>query len=113
MVPECSGFDHAQAGGASDVLQCPHHEQVDQGSGSPGQVSQTCILYYKGKLLMNPHVKQLVKQAGLDYMPDHDLEKFAELLIRECATVANCPSSFKQTNGYKILRHFGLEEQLV
>jgi hypothetical protein len=62
---------------------------------------------------MNPHVKQLVKQSGLDYMPDHDLEKFAELLIRECATVANCPSSFKQTNGYKILRHFGLGEQLV
>ena len=62
---------------------------------------------------MNPHVKQLAEQAGLDYMPDHDLEKFAELLIRECATVANCPSSFKQTNGYKILRHFGLEEQLV
>ena len=62
---------------------------------------------------MNPHVKQLAKQAGLDYMPDRDLEKFAELLIRECVTVANCPSSFKQTNGYKILRHFGLEEQLA
>ena len=62
---------------------------------------------------MNSHVKQLAEQSGLDYMPDHDLEKFAELLIRECATVANCPSSFKQTNGYKILRHFGLEEQLV
>jgi hypothetical protein len=62
---------------------------------------------------MNPHVKQLAEQAGLDYMPDHDLEKFAELLIRECVTVANCPSSFKQNNGYKILRHFGLEEQLV
>ena len=62
---------------------------------------------------MNSHIDRLAKQAGLDYMPDHDLEKFAELLIRECATVANCPSSFKQTNGYKILRHFGLEEQLV
>jgi hypothetical protein len=62
---------------------------------------------------MNQHVKQLAERAGLDYMPDHDLEKFAELLIRECVTVANCPSSFKQNNGYKILRHFGLEEQLI
>ena len=62
---------------------------------------------------MNSHIERLALKAGLDYMPDHDLEKFAKLLIQECATVANCPSSFKQTNGYKILRHFGLEEQLV
>jgi hypothetical protein len=61
---------------------------------------------------MNPHIKQLVKQVGLDYMPDHDLEKFAELLIQECARIADCPSSFKQTNGYKILRHFGVAEQV-
>ena len=62
---------------------------------------------------MNSHIKRLALEAGLNYMPEHDLEKFAELLIRECVTVANCPSSFKQNNGYKILRHFGLEEQLV
>jgi hypothetical protein len=66
---------------------------------------------------MNPHVKQLAQQAGVIALSENGiappLEKFAELLIRECATVANCPSSFKQTNGYKILRHFGLEEQLV
>ena len=66
---------------------------------------------------MNPHVKQLAQPAGVIALSENGiappLEKFAELLIRECATVANCPSSFKQTNGYKILRHFGLEEQLV
>ena len=65
---------------------------------------------------MNPHVKRLAIEAGGSHFPEvggTNLEKFAELLIRECATVANCPSSFKQTNGYKILRHFGLEEQLV
>jgi hypothetical protein len=70
---------------------------------------------------MNPYVKQLVEQATTRIEPTatsgegwiFDKEKFAELLIRECATVANCPSSFKQTNGYKILRHFGLEEELV
>ena len=66
---------------------------------------------------MNPQVKQLAQQAGVIALSENGiappLEKFAELLIRECATVANCPSSFKQTNGYKILRHFGLEEQLV
>jgi len=63
MVPKCSGFDHAQAGGAPDVLQCTHHEQVDPGSGSPGQVSQTCILYCKRKLLMNPRVRQLALET--------------------------------------------------
>ena len=75
---------------------------------------------------MNPLIQRLAEQAGLRFTQlmsnpmvpvvdgkETDLEKFAELLIRECATVANCPSSFKQTNGYKILRHFGLEEQLV
>ena len=66
---------------------------------------------------MNPHVKQLAQQAGVIALSENGiappLEKFAELLIRECVTVANCPSSFKQNNGYKILRHFGLEEQLV
>jgi hypothetical protein len=63
---------------------------------------------------MNDRIKQLKLRAGIADNPDQEgLDLFAELIIQECATVANCPSSFKQTNGYKILRHFGLEEQLV
>jgi hypothetical protein len=65
---------------------------------------------------MNPHIKRLALQAGGSHFPEvggANLEKFAELLIRECVTVANCPSSFKQTNGDKILRHFDLEKEFV
>jgi hypothetical protein len=59
---------------------------------------------------MNVRIQQLALQAGLDYMPDHDLERFAELLIQECARVADCRSSFKHNSGSKILRHFDLKE---
>ena len=42
---------------------------------------------------MNPQVKQLAEQAGVIALSENGiappLEKFAELLIRECATVAN------------------------
>ena len=63
---------------------------------------------------MNEKIKKLKLQAGINDNPDQEgLDLFAELIIKECATVANCPSSFKQTNGYKILRHFGLDEELV
>jgi hypothetical protein len=63
---------------------------------------------------MKDRIKEFKLQAGIEHNPDQEgLGLFAELIIKECATVANCPSSFKQTNGYKILRHFGLEEQLV
>jgi hypothetical protein len=34
---------------------------------------------------MNERIQQLAKQAGLDYMPDHDLERFADLIVQECA----------------------------
>jgi trans-aconitate methyltransferase len=29
--------------------------------------------------------EKLALQAGLDYMPDHDLERFAQLIVQECA----------------------------
>ena len=29
--------------------------------------------------------EKLALQAGLDYMPDHDLERFADLIVQECA----------------------------
>jgi hypothetical protein len=60
---------------------------------------------------MNDRIKQLKLEAGIEHNPDQEgLDLFAQLLIHECVTVANCPSSFKQTNGYKILRHFGVKE---
>ena len=50
-------------------------------------------------------------QAGVQDNPDQEgLDLFAELIIKECARVADCPSSFHHTNGYKILRHFNVKE---
>ena len=62
---------------------------------------------------MNERIKQLAEQAGytkahhdeygrLTVMPEFNREKFAELIVRECATLA-----FDGPNG--ILEHFGLE----
>lgn len=60
---------------------------------------------------MNPKIKELALQAGGSHYPDVGgqlLEKFAELVIRECAQVADCRSSFKHNTGEKILRHFDM-----
>ena len=72
---------------------------------------------------MNERIRELLKQAEERY-PRHlavavpevvlrqdALEKFAELIIRECADIAdkNSPLSFPDY-GIKIKRHFGVEE---
>jgi len=66
--------------------------------------------------MMNERIRKLAERAGFSYMPsnypdmadlyecaDFELEKFAELIVRECATLA-----FDGPNG--ILEHFGVEE---
>lgn len=74
---------------------------------------------------MNEKIKELAEQARLGRGPEKihisengvvifyldELEKFAELIIRECAEIANnpapgCHSSF----GKIILEHFGITE---
>ena len=71
---------------------------------------------------MNERIKQLALQAGLvqngdfgmkrwegprsDSINDRDLEKFAELIVRECATLA-----FDGPNG--ILEHFGVNDNSI
>ena len=68
---------------------------------------------------MNERIKELIKQAttieehkwGVSY-DNFDKEKFAELIVRECAKqVDNYWDEFE--NGYadkKILEHFGVEK---
>jgi hypothetical protein len=68
---------------------------------------------------MNEQIKELMFDAGLnsDYVEGFDsiyskqLEKFAELIVRECADVG---SKFSQAHPedicYQIKRHFGVEE---
>jgi hypothetical protein len=58
----------------------------------------------KGHLAMNDQIKELAEKAGLDILTDNILEKFAELIIRECTD--RCGSQADQRN---ILRSFGLE----
>jgi len=62
---------------------------------------------------MNKRIKEIALQAGGSHYPDvnrETLEKFAELIIRECA--AQVDSVYKQgggTYGETILKHFGIK----
>lgn len=78
---------------------------------------------------MNKKIKQLAIKSGFAYEPVKDqlwvsgpnkimisprLEKFAELIIRECAKIAD--DGYASSNfgngiaGYQLLKHFGVEE---
>ena len=62
---------------------------------------------------MNEKIKQLSEQAGLDYMLDHDLEKFAELIVAECAdlfTRTHTDEQYQRRIDKTIRKHFGVEE---
>ena len=41
---------------------------------------------------------------------EHWLEKFAELIVRECADISNQAEKQCQHPGTQILKHFGVEE---
>jgi hypothetical protein len=77
---------------------------------------------------MNERIKQLSLQAGLKWkaQPPHytntnnpidfpvsanrDLEKFAELIVRECADIADEYDGVGSTIVSRIEKHFGVEE---
>ena len=74
---------------------------------------------------MNERIRELAEQAGLEfdndlalepepiyYTTQKDLEKFAELIVRECANVANSGIDPAESHliGDDILEHFGVEE---
>ena len=78
---------------------------------------------------MNERIKQLAEQCGFKSNPDiydrnqsFDIEKFAELIVRECAAIINDIPSSPQgswSDGYyegctdsakQIKKHFGVEE---
>ena len=77
---------------------------------------------------MNERIRQLALQAGLvrngdwgmkrwegprsDSISDQDLEKFAELIVRECAGVGYDASYYECALNVsnKIKQHFGVEE---
>ena len=69
--------------------------------------------------MMNERIKQLAEQAGATVMErsgwtdygtlDLDVEKFAELIVRECADVAFLEANSRKTQR-AVLQHFGVEE---
>ena len=65
---------------------------------------------------MNERIKQLAREAGLlAHNPDGPptkLEKFAELIVRECMTVARKADGLdaEYEAWYLIEQHFGVEE---
>jgi hypothetical protein len=72
---------------------------------------------------MNKRIRKLAEQAELSHMPsnypdmadlykgaDYELEKFAELIIKECAdTVLGFHNQFGDSAHNEIKQHFGVE----
>ena len=69
---------------------------------------------------MNERIRELALQAGLEfdndlalepepiyYTTQKDLEKFAELIVRECAEIADKAEPYKASDLIK--QHFGVE----
>ena len=72
---------------------------------------------------MNERIRQLAEQAGLRFTQlmsnplvpvvdgkETDLEKFAELIVRECAKRVDYWESRQGEHADDLLKHFGVEE---
>jgi hypothetical protein len=71
---------------------------------------------------MNKQIRLLAEQARLSYLYDYDtdghamvcnekdIERFAELIVRECADVATMNNHQWESAGSYVLKHFGVEE---
>lgn len=61
---------------------------------------------------MNQRIKELLEQAGVKFvvMPkDTEYEKFAELIVRECAKRVDYWESRQGEHADDLLKHFGVE----
>lgn len=58
-------------------------------------------------------ISELMKQSRTEYWtqytPSYDYEKFAQLIVRECAEVSNQAEKLCQHPGTMIKQHFGVE----
>ena len=68
---------------------------------------------------MNEQIQKLAEESGIMHTSMSDaewikqgrlVEKFAELIVRECAAVANINSHQWQVPGDFVLEHFGMEK---
>ena len=63
---------------------------------------------------MNERIQKLAEQQGLTgpnyFLSSQELEKFAELIIRECADIASINQHQYETAGSYVLKHFGVKD---
>ena len=65
---------------------------------------------------MNERIKQLAAKANFGHMEKNEvvydprLEKFAELIVRECADIATMNQFQWDSAGGYLLKHFGVKE---
>jgi len=67
---------------------------------------------------MNERLREFVRESNLDvyglgkerYKWEYTVEKFAELIVRECADIATINSHQWHSAGRFVLTHFGVEE---
>ena len=73
---------------------------------------------------MNERIRELVEQAGMVYWPNKQLDKFAELIVRECIEQMELVRKYRYDRvqplenqqtiidecQYQIKQHFGVEE---
>jgi len=62
---------------------------------------------------MNERIQELAVEAGFYANPDVEkFEKFAELIVKECAAEADrCVERGSLMAGYRIKRHFGIDDE--
>ena len=78
-------------------------------------IHDSATVIHKGQR-MNERIRELIKQATECYSNGQERtfnkEKFAELIVRECANVANSGIDPAESHliGNDILEHFGVEE---
>ena len=62
---------------------------------------------------MNERINELLKQSRTEYWtqytPSYDYEKFAELIVRECADWIDRQDESRCPYGIDLLEHFGVE----
>jgi hypothetical protein len=61
---------------------------------------------------MNNRIKEFMQQAGTDisgkWMSVDHAEKFAELIVQECANIANTAEPYQAND--LMLKHFGIKQ---
>lgn len=63
---------------------------------------------------MNERIQKLAEQQGLTgpnyFLSSQELEKFVELIVRECADIASINQHQYETAGSYVLKHFGVKD---